>query len=65
MKFRIVKRAGGLFVIEQLAGITWIYVNDSTSASLESVERKFEDVLLHGEPQDEVIREVEVGEVKA
>lgn len=62
MKFRIVKRANGLFVIEQPFGAlgAWIYVSDSSSATLEEVETKLANVIAHGEPQDEVIREVEV-----
>ena len=60
MKYRIVKRPNGIFIIEQFVDARWGFVAESASSTLESIERKLEDVIANGEPKDEVIREVEV-----
>lgn len=65
MKYRIIKHVsfdGTSYSIErQLPNDTlWIYVPHTVSSELPEAEQRFAFILEHGEPKDEVLREVTV-----
>lgn len=65
MKYRIIKRMsfdGTIYAIERQSpnDALWLHVSDSCSATQAEVDSKFAFILEHGEPKDEVLREVTV-----
>lgn len=62
-KYRIIKTItfdGEMFSIERQDEGAWRHVTDSTSATLDGVNKKMDYIYTHGEPRSEVVREVEV-----
>lgn len=55
LEYRIVKRTNGMFVVEQYLNDRWQFVNESAALNLDDAKRRLDDIVAHGEPQDEVI----------